>query len=195
MLKQSVKTVSILAALLSMHSVASATCKGADCKVDVQAEVEFDSSYYLSPNHKGIIIQSNVGNNTAVVDLQNVVMRNNGNIEASAQAIGNNVGVQLSKTASTTLRHVSQSNKGNQLATVELAQNSKSVTGEVVIEAMAVGNNFSLTLDNTSLAELSVAQCNVGNNIAAVEYKWDPTRLTASATSVGNNISVGGIRP
>ena len=91
MLKQSVKTVSILAALLSLHSVASATCVGSDCAVDVNADVSFKSNYYLDKDHNGIFIQSNVGDNTAVVDLKNVVMRDNGNITGSAQAVGNNI--------------------------------------------------------------------------------------------------------
>ena len=60
---------------------------------------------------------------------------------------------------------------------------------------MSIGNNLSLSLDNTSLAELSVAQCNVSDNLAVAEFNWDPTRLTASATAVGNNISIGGVRP
>lgn len=195
MLKQSVKTVSILAALLSLHSVASATCVGSDCAVDVNADVSFKSNYYLDKDHNGIFIQSNVGDNTAVVDLKNVVMRDNGNITGSAQAVGNNIAISLSSSTKAPLRHISQSNKGDQLAVVKVDQRSTSKTGEVVLEAVSIGNNFSLTLDNATLAELSVAQCNVGNNLAVAEYRWDPTRLTASATAVGNNISVGGVRP
>lgn len=195
MLKQSVTTISILAALLSMHSVASATCTGTDCQVEVETNIDFEASYHLDPNHKGIYIQSNTGTNAAIVDLQNVVMRDSGNITGTATAIGNNIGIELSSGATVPVRHVSQSNYGDQLASVELFQNYKSVAGEVVIEAISIGNNFSLNLDNTSLAELSVAQCNVSDNIATVDYRWDPTRLTASATAVGNNISIGGVRP
>ncbi|MAG79665.1 MULTISPECIES: hypothetical protein [Limnobacter] len=195
MLKQSLKSLSILAALLSMHSVAQATCQGNDCQVEIDANVEFDSSYYLSPNHNGIFIQSNTGTNAAIVDLQNVVMRDNGDITGSAQAVGNNIAISLSSSSKVPVRHVSQSNYGDQLASVNLSQRSTSKTGEVLIEAVSIGNNFSLNLDNTSLAELSVAQCNVSDNVAVAEYRWDPTRLTASATAVGNNISIGGARP
>jgi hypothetical protein len=195
MLKQSLKSLSILAALLSMHSVASATCQGNDCQVEIDANIDFDSSYYLSENHNGIFIQSNTGTNAAIVDLQNVVMRDNGNITGSAQAVGNNIAISLSASSTVPVRHVSQSNYGDQLASVNVAQRSTSKTGEVLIEAVSIGNNFSLNLDNASLAELSVAQCNVSDNVAVAEYRWDPTRLTASATAVGNNISIGSARP
>jgi len=195
MLKQSVKTISILAALLSMHSVASATCTGSDCQVEVEANIDFEAQYHLSPSHNGIYIQSNNGENAAIVDLNNVVMRDNGNITGAAQSVGNNIAISLSSGSTVPVRHVSQSNYGDQLATVEINQRSTSKTGEVMIEAVSIGNNFSMNLDNTSLAELSVAQCNVSDNIAVAEFKWDPTSLTASATAVGNNISIGGVRP
>ncbi|EDM83895.1 MULTISPECIES: hypothetical protein [unclassified Limnobacter] len=195
MMKQSLKSLSILAAMLSMHSVAFATCQGNDCQVEIDANIDFDSSYYLSDNHNGIFIQSNTGTNAAIVDLQNVVMRDNGNITGSAQAVGNNIAISLTSSSTVPVRHVSQSNYGDQLASVNLSQRSTSKTGEVLIEAVSIGNNFSLNLDNASLAELSVAQCNVSDNVAVAEYRWDPTRLTASATAVGNNISIGSARP
>ena len=195
MMKQSLKSLSILAAMLSMHSVAFATCQGNDCQVEIDANIDFDSSYYLSENHNGIFIQSNTGTNAAIIDLQNVVMRDNGNITGSAQAVGNNIAISLTSSSTVPVRHVSQSNYGDQLASVNLSQRSTSKTGEVLIEAVSIGNNFSLNLDNASLAELSVAQCNVSDNVAVAEYRWDPTRLTASATAVGNNISIGSARP
>lgn len=195
MMKQSLKSLSILAALLSMHSIASAICQGSDCQVEVDANIDFDSSYYLDKDHNGIYLQSNSGKNIAVVNLQNVVMRDNGNISGAAQAVGNNIAISLTSSSKVPVRHVSQSNYGDQVATVSLVQNYASKTGEVNIEAVSIGNNFSLTLDNTSLAELSVAQCNVSDNVALAEYRWDPTRLTASATAVGNNISIGSARP
>lgn len=195
MMKQSLKSLSILAAMLSMHSVVFATCQGNDCQVEIDANIDFDSSYYLSENHNGIFIQSNTGTNAAIVDLQNVVMRDNGNITGSAQAVGNNIAISLTSSSTVPVRHVSQSNYGDQLASVNLSQRSTSKTGEVLIEAVSIGNNFSLNLDNASLAELSVAQCNVSDNVAVAEYRWDPTRLTASATAVGNNISIGSARP
>ncbi|WP_334119974.1 hypothetical protein [Limnobacter sp.] len=195
MLKQSVQTLSIVAALLSVHSMASATCVGTDCQVEVEANIDFAGNYNLDPDHNGIYIQSNTGKNAAIVDLKNVVMRENGDIAGAATAIGNNIGVSLSSGSTVPVRHVSQSNYGDQLAVVNVSQRSTSKTGEVTIEAISIGNNFSLTLDNTSLAELSVAQCNVSDNIAVAEYRWDPTKLTASATAVGNNLSIGGVRP
>jgi hypothetical protein len=191
MLKRSVKTISIVAALLSMHSVASATCTGSNCYVE---PVKFESSYYLSPNHNGIYIQLNSGDTSAIVDLKNVVMRSNGNISGMATSIGNNLVIESSHGASVPVRHVSQTNSGDQLASVKVLQNSKSVTGEVMLEAVSIGNNFGLTLNSTSLAELSVKQCNTGDQMAVTQFQWDPTKLTASATAVGNSISVIGKR-
>jgi hypothetical protein len=195
MLKQSIQSLSVLAIIMSMHSAASATCVGDTCAVDINADVKFTSHYNLDPDHNGIFIQSNYGSNKAEVKLNNVVMRENGDITGNAQAIGNNIGVTLALGSTVPLKHVSQSNYGNQTSTVVLNQSAHSKTGEVLLEAISVGNNFSLSLDNTSLAELSVAQCNVGNNTATVSYNWDPTKLTASATSVGNNVSISALRP
>eukprot|EP01030_Chromulinospumella_sphaerica_P008165 gene8165-7990_t len=167
-----------------MHSVAFATCQGNDCQVEIDANIDFDSSYYLSENHNGIFIQSNTGTNAAIVDLQNVVMRDNGNITGSAQAVGNNIAISLSSSSKVPVRHVSQSNYGDQLASVNLSQRSTSKTGEVLIEAVSIGNNFSLNLDNASLAELSVAQCNVSDNVARfdtsiadMELKYSDNKL------------------
>lgn len=195
MLKPTLQSLSLLAVLMSMHTVASATCVGDACTVDVGAEVKFSSSYYLDPDHNGIYIQSNYGSNKAEVKLNNVIMRNDGAILGAAQAIGNNMGVSVASGATVPVRHVSQSNYGNQQASVVLNQHSHSKAGEVLLEAISIGNNFSLALDNTSLAELSVAQCNISNNTATVSYNWDPTSLTAAATAVGNNISIGAVRP
>lgn len=191
MFKQSVRTLSIIAALFSIHTAASATCTGTDCQVDVSGSFDFD----LGANTDGIYVQKNVGTNTAIVDLKRVVMRDNGDITGTATAIGNNMIVTLSADSSVPIRHVSQSNHGDQLASVRLQQSSKSVTGEVTLESISIGNNFSLSLDNTSVSELSVAQCNVSDNVAITSYSWDPTKLTASATAIGNNISIGGARP
>ncbi|WP_370261396.1 hypothetical protein [Limnobacter sp.] len=195
MLTKPFKTTALLLAMLSAHGVASATCTGPDCKVEVGVEVNFDTSYYLSPNHNGIIVQANTGKSAAVVDLNNVIMRDKGNISANATAIGNNVSIDLSNMAKAPVRHISQSNMGDKLASVDLQLHSKSVTGAVALESIAVGNNINLSLENTSLAELSLAQCNVGNVNALVEYRWDPTKLTANASAIGNNISVGVRRP
>lgn len=191
MFKQSVRTLSIIAALLSIHTAASASCVGTDCQVDMTGSFDFT----LGQNTDGIFVQKNVGTNTAIVDLKRVVMRENGDITGTATAIGNNISVTLSEGSTAPIRHVSQSNYGDQLASVSVVQSSKSVTGEVTLESISIGNNFSLSLDNTSVSDLSVAQCNVSDNLAATSFQWDPTKLTASATSIGNNISIGGVRP
>lgn len=191
MFKQSVRTLSIIAALFSIHTAASATCVGTDCQVDITGSFDFD----LGSNTDGIFVQKNVGTNTAIVDLKNVVMRENGDITGTATAIGNNISITLSEGSTASVRHVSQSNYGDQLASVNVLQNSRSVTGEVTLEAISIGNNFSLSLDNTSVSDLSVAQCNVSDNVAVTTFQWDPTKLTASATAIGNNISIGGARP
>jgi hypothetical protein len=191
MFKQSVRTLSILAALFSIHTAASATCTGTDCQVDVSGSFDFA----LGENTNGIYVQKNVGTNTAIVDLKRVVMRDNGDVAANATAIGNNISVSLSAGSTAPIRHVSQSNYGDQIASVRLQQSHKSVTGEVTLESISIGNNFSLNLDNTSLSDLSVAQCNVSDNVALTSFVWDPTKLTATATAIGNNISIGGARP
>ncbi|MEQ9108589.1 MAG: hypothetical protein RLO04_14075 [Limnobacter sp.] len=191
MFKQSVRTLSIIAALFSIHTAASATCTGTDCQVDVSGSFDFT----LGENTDGIYVQKNVGTNTAIVDLKRVVMRDGGDIAASATAIGNNISINVSEGSTVPVRHVSQSNYGDQTASVKLWQSHKSVTGEVTLESISIGNNFSVTLDNTSLSELSVAQCNVSDNVALTSFVWDPTKLTANATAIGNNISIGGVRP
>ena len=191
MFKQSVRTLSIIAALFSIHTAASATCVGTDCKIDVDGSFDFD----LGNDVNGIYLQKNVGHSAAHVNLNNVVMRDNGGITGTATAIGNNAGFSFDASSSVPLKHISQSAQGDRVSTVNLTQNRKSVTGEVTLESISVGNNLSITLDNTSLSELSVAQCNKGNSFASTTFSWDPTKLTASATAIGNNISVGVARP
>lgn len=194
MFKTTVKTVSVLAALMSMHSMASATCQGSDCDVSTKVEVEFDSSYYLSPNAKGIYLQTNKGDRTANVNLQNVLMKNNGDVSGVATAVGNAANFEVSMGSNTALRHVNQSSYGDQVALVNYQQNSKSVTGAVELEAVAIGNSVSILNEGTNLSDLSIAQCNVGDGVASVMFKYDPTKLTASATAVGNSISIRTVR-
>ncbi|HEX4918492.1 MAG TPA: hypothetical protein VFV43_11385 [Limnobacter sp.] len=195
MFKRTLKATAVLTALMSMHSIASATCSGPNCDINIDVEVKLDTSYQLSPNHNGIFIQTNRGAGKATVDLNNVVMRNNGNISANATAIGNTISVDINNVVNVPVRHISQSNYGAKEAKVDLQLNSRSVTGEVALEAVAVGNNIGIDMENRSLAELSLAQCNVGDVTAAINYSWDPTKLTANATAIGNSISVGVRRP
>lgn len=190
MLKHSLKAVSILAALMSMHTMASATCTGNACNVETNVEVKFDSSYYLSPNAKGIYLQTNTGDHTAIVDLKNVVMKASGDISAAATAVGNSASFEVNTSSDVALRHINQVSRGDQVAVVNAGLNGKSVTGAVELSAVAVGNNVSILNEGTSLSNLSINQCNVGDGIATVNFKYDPTKLTAAATAVGNSIAV-----
>ncbi|HEY1059392.1 MAG TPA: hypothetical protein VGE55_11745 [Limnobacter sp.] len=194
-MKKTAIAASLLTALLSIHTGASATCTGTTCSSDISAEVDFGASYYLSPNHNGIIIQKNTGSNVSNVDLRNVVITNNGTLTADSTSVGNNVNVEVNIGATVPVRHVSQSNYGDQVALVTANQLGGSKPGEVTLSASAIGNNFGYTATGTSLAELSVAQCNVGDNLASVMFNYDPSKLSASAISVGNNISVRGVKP
>lgn len=190
MLKHSLKAVSILAALMSMHTMASATCTGSACDVETNVEVKFDSSYYLSPNAKGIYLQTNTGDRTAIVDLKNVVMTGKGDLTAAATAVGNSASFEVNTSSDVALRHINQVSRGDQVAVVNTALNGKSVTGAVELTSVAVGNNVSILNEGTSLSNLSINQCNVGDGIATVNFKFDPSKLTATATAVGNSIAV-----
>lgn len=190
MLKQSLKTVSIIAALLSVHGMASATCSGSACDVETNVEVKFDSSYYLSPNAKGIYLQTNTGDRTAIVDLKNVVMKASGDISAAATAVGNSASFEVNTSSDVALRHINQVSRGDQVAVVNTALNGKSVTGAVELTAVSVGNNVTILNEGKNLSDLSINQCNVGDGLATVNFKFDPSKLTASATAVGNSIAV-----
>jgi hypothetical protein len=191
MFKQSVRTLSIIAALFSMHTAASASCVGADCQVDITGSFGFT----LGQHTNGIFVQNNRGSNVAVVGLSNLVMRDSGDITATANAIGNNINISLNETSTVPVRHISQSNYGNQAASVAVHQKSISSTGDVTLESVSIGNNLSLTLEDVSMSNFSVAQCNVSNNVASTTFVWDPTSLTAASTAVGNNISINAVRP
>jgi hypothetical protein len=191
MFKQSVRTLSIIAALFSIHTAASATCVGADCQVDITGSFGFT----LGQHTNGIFVQKNHGSNAAVVGLSNLVMRDSGDITATATAIGNNISISLNETSTVPVRHVSQSNYGNQAAVVAVHQKSISSTGDVTLESISIGNNLSLTLEDVSMSSFSAAQCNVSNNVANTTFVWDPTSLTAASTAVGNNISISAVRP
>jgi sensor c-di-GMP phosphodiesterase-like protein len=190
------KSALIKTAVIGLFAAASvpafATCTGADCNSTSNVEVKFDSSYYLSPNAKGIILQSNTGNRIADIDLLHVVMKPNGDASAAATAVGNNININVETAQQVSLRHVNQTNTGDQLATVNLQQANNSVAGAVDLSAQVIGNNLgiSTTGSSVSLSELSVAQCNVGSGRADVTFGNDPAKLTAVATAVGNNISI-----
>jgi hypothetical protein len=177
MLKHSLKAVSILAALMSMHSMASATCTGNACNVETNVEVKFD-------------LQTNTGDRTAIVDLKNVVMTGKGDLSAAATAVGNSASFEVNTSSDVALRHINQVSRGDQVAVVNTALNGRSVTGAVELSAVAVGNNVSILNEGTSLSNLSINQCNVGDGIATVNFKFDPSKLTATATAVGNSIAV-----
>lgn len=204
--------LSVLAGLILSHGAAYATppkpvtapsttttapkpvCAATDptCTASTSAEVSLNTSYQLDPNHKGINVQVNTGDRISVIEMKNLVIQNNGNLSAVATSVGNNFSVNTTgTTAITGLKHISQSSKGDQVSVIDLTQSTKSLPGEVTLEAAAIGNNISLTgLGGTSLAELSIAQCNVGDGVAAIRFDRDPVKLSASATSVGNNVSI-----
>ncbi|MFN4328947.1 MAG: hypothetical protein ACK4FF_08725 [Limnobacter sp.] len=194
MLKKSVSALSILAAFMSIHTAASATCVGADCDVRTNVEVNFDTSYYLSPNAKGIYIQSNTGDRLANVQLDNVKMTNTGDITAAATAVGNIANFEVNTGSTTNIRHINQTSNGDQLANVKVLQSLNSKTGQVELEALAIGNSVSILNQGTSLSDLSIAQCNVGDGVASVNFRYDPTKLTATATAIGNSIAVRTVR-
>jgi hypothetical protein len=193
MFKQNIRVLSVAAALFTLHTAASA-CVGPECAVNTQVEVKFNSSYYLSPNANGIYTQSNTGNRVANIDIDRLVMRNDGAIDATATSVGNIANITIEAGATVPVRHINQTNVGNQVANVDIWQLGNSMPGEVKLEALALGNSFSYTATGTSLHELSVAQCNVGNGVANVTYNYDPTKLTATATAIGNNITIRGTK-
>ncbi|MCQ8895112.1 hypothetical protein NQT62_01505 [Limnobacter humi] len=193
-MKKTAIAASLLTALLSIHSGAFASCTGTGCASDISAEVNLNTDYNLDPNHNGIYIQVNRGNNSSNLQLNNVIVNNNGSLTANSTSVGNNIDVQVSLGSTVPVRHVSQSNFGDATALVTLYQSGSSRPGEVSLNATAVGNNFSFNGNGVSLAELSVAQCNVGNNLASVNFKNDPSSLSATATAVGNSISVRSVK-
>ena len=185
----------VLASLgLLAASPAAFACTGADCAVETQVEVTFDSSYYLSPNAKGIYLQSNTGSRVANVELQDVKLKNDGALDVTGTAVGNIATMTVDSASNVPVRHINQTSTGNQLANVNVDQLATSMPGEVRLEALALGNSFSYTATGTSLTDLSVVQCNVGDGVANVKYNYDPTKLTASATAIGNNITIRGTR-
>lgn len=190
------KSALIKTAVLGLFAAASvpsfATCTGADCDSSSNTTVKFDSSYYLSPNATGIYIQSNTGNRISEVKLNNLLVRNDGAIEATSTAAVNTINVDLGKNSDLVLKHVNQTNRGDQLATNQIVLNGASKAGEVTLSSQAIANSFNYTGTNssTSLAELSLVQCNVGNGAASVTFQFDPTKMTATSTALANAINI-----
>lgn len=161
------------------------------CSSATDVTVNFGSSYQLDPNHAGIYLQNNTGDNAALSDLKHVVITNNGNVDISTAAVGNSIQVNLQNSSDLALNHINQVNSGDQSAKTVLATAGNTV-GEISLSTTAVGNNFSVTAENTSLnlSSLSVNQCNTGNMTANTQYFWDPTKLAVNTSAIGNSVSI-----
>ena len=194
MIKRSILALGVLSLV---HS-ASFACSGTDCASDVDGAVRYSSYYNVDPNSVGIYLQQNTGLREATVTLKNIVMQANGNIDATALAIGNNASIELNLNSSAVpVRQIYQVNTGNTTSSVDLHSRIESATGQVELTSLAIGNNASITVDDivgqdAKLSQLSSVQCNTGNGIADVVYRNDPTKLTATALAIGNNLSIGG---
>ncbi|HEX5486591.1 hypothetical protein [Limnobacter sp.] len=180
--------------LLIGASVPAFACAPTDptCNSSTDVTVNFGSSYQLDPNHAGIYLQNNTGDNAALGDLQHVVITNNGNVDISTAAVGNSIQVNLQNASGDlALNHVNQVNSGDQVAKTVLGT-AGNTTGEISLSTTAVGNNFSVTAENTSLnlSSLSVNQCNTGNMTANTQYFWDPTKLAVNTSAIGNAVSI-----
>ncbi|HEX5486597.1 MAG TPA: hypothetical protein VFX23_11455 [Limnobacter sp.] len=185
---------SAIAALAIGASLPALACTSNDptCSSSSDTTVHFGSSYQLDPNHVGIYIQNNTGNNAALSDLQHVVVRDSGDVSVSTAALGNTIQINLKDTGGDlALNHVNQTNSGNQSSVTSLGAIGETM-GDVTLSSTAVGNNFSVTATNTplTLATLSASQCNTGNMTAVTSFYRDPTSLTVNTTAVGNSIAI-----
>lgn len=186
-----IKTAAIT--LLVGASLPAFACAPTDptCSSATDVTVNFGSSYQLDPNHAGIYLQNNTGDNAALSDLKHVVITNNGNVDISTAAVGNSIQVNLQNSSNVALNHINQVNSGDQSAKTVLATAGNTV-GEISLSTTAVGNNFSVNAENTSLnlSSLSVNQCNTGNMTANTQYFWDPTKLAVNTSAIGNAVSI-----
>lgn len=186
-----IKTAAIT--LLIGASLPAFACAPTDptCSSATDVTVNFGSSYQLDPNHAGIYLQNNTGDNAALSDLKHVVITNNGNVDISTAAVGNSIQVNLQNSSNVALNHINQVNSGDQSAKTVLATAGNTV-GEISLSTTAVGNNFSVNAENTSLnlSSLSVNQCNTGNMTANTQYFWDPTKLAVNTSAIGNAVSI-----
>lgn len=182
-----------VATLLVGASIPAFACTAADpsCSSATDVTVNFGSSYQLDPNHAGIYLQNNTGDNVALTDLKHVVMTNKGNIDVSTVAIGNTFQVDLKNAGNVSLNHINQVNSGDQVAQTVLATAGNDI-GAISLATTAIGNATNINVENTplDLSKLSINQCNTGNMTANTQYFWDPSKLAVATSAVGNTASI-----
>jgi hypothetical protein len=200
MLKRTTLTLALLAATASFHSASFATgCTTGStdpaCTSNVTTNVTVKTNVDLDLDSKGVFVQLNSGDITSVIDVNNLKMIGQGDIIVTSTAVANNFSVNLiDNSTGPMLKHIHQKNTGDVTSIIDITQSITSKPGDVTIDSTAVGNNFSfqrdLATNATSLAELSIAQCNTGDVTSLVSFARDPLSLAVNSTAVGNNIAI-----
>jgi hypothetical protein len=200
MLKRTTLTLALLAATASFHSASFATgCTAGStdpaCTSNITTNVTVKTNVDLDVDSKGVFVQLNSGDITSVIDVNSLKMINEGDITITSTAVANNFSLNiLDNSAGPVLKHINQKNTGDVTSIIDITQSITSKSGDVMIDGTAVGNNFSFTRElstnGTSLAELSIAQCNTGDVTSLVSFARDPLSLAVNSTAVGNNIAI-----
>lgn len=200
MLKRTTLTLALLAATASFHTASFATgCTTGStdpaCTSNINTNVTVKTTVDLDPDSKGVYVQLNSGDITSVIDVNNLKMINKGDIKVSSTAVANNANISiLNNTAGPVLKHINQKNSGDVTSIIDITQSFTSQPGDVKLDSTAVANNFSFTRElatnTTSLAELSIAQCNTGDVTSLVSFARDPLSLAVNSSAVGNNIAI-----
>ncbi|MDH4396765.1 MAG: hypothetical protein QE278_13890 [Limnobacter sp.] len=200
MIKRTTLTLALLAATASFHSASFATgCTVGStdpaCTSNITTNVTVKTNVDLDVDSKGVFVQLNSGDITSVIDISNLKMINEGDINVTSTAVANNFSVNLiDNSTGPMLKHIHQKNTGDVTSIIDITQSAYSKPGDVLIDSTAVANNFSFTRElatnGTSLAELSIAQCNTGDVTSLVSFARDPLSLAVNSTAVGNNIAI-----
>lgn len=198
MLKRTTLTLSLVTALATFHSFAAACSTGSTdpaCSSNITSNVTVKTTVDLDPDGKGVIVQLNSGDITSVIDTNSLKVLSHGDVTINSTASANNINVRLSDaTVGPQLKHINQSNRGDVTSIIDINQSWYSNPGDVALNSTAVANSFSFTKDlatnTTSLAELSLAQCNTGDVTSLVKFSRDPLSVNISSTAVGNNIAL-----
>lgn len=200
MLKRTTLTLGLVAALATFHTASFATgCTAGStdpsCASNITSNVTVKTTVDLDADGKGVIVQLNSGDITSVIDVSHLKMKANGDITIDSTASANNINVRLiDTTMGPQLKHISQTNRGDVTSIIDLNQSWNSVPGDVALNSTAVANSFSFTKElatnTTSLADLSIAQCNTGDVTSLVKFTRDPLSLNVGSTAVGNNIAL-----
>lgn len=179
----------LLGASAALPAVSFATCNTEPCTPQIEVSLETDID--VDPDSNGVFVQSSTGNVTSITDLNNLIIRRNGELIVDTQAVANNLTIDYKRAGPIEVKYTAQSNSGDVTAITDISQNWRSKPKTVELTTTALANNLAITTAGNGLSGLGAIQCNTGDVTAITRFNNDPKSFTVNTVAVGNNLSIG----